>query len=70
MKILALVLGVFLLLLGALWTLQGLGVVTIPPILCVAACEPVQAPSMTWVAIGIGAIVAGMLATSLARRRY
>lgn len=69
MNALILILGVVLTLLGGLWTLQGLGVVTLEPILCVAACEPVQGPSSTWVAIGVAMIVLSMFATALSRRR-
>jgi hypothetical protein len=48
--------GVLAVLLGGLWLLQGLGVVHMKPILCVAHCAPLQGPSTTW------AIAGGLLA--------
>jgi hypothetical protein len=36
--------GVILALLGGLWLVQGLGLVTIEPIACVGACEPLAGP--------------------------
>ena len=52
MKIIALILGVFGVLLGGLWLLQGLDLVQIEPIACVANCATLQGPSPTWAAIG------------------
>jgi 2-hydroxy-6-oxonona-2,4-dienedioate hydrolase len=52
MKLVAIILGFILLLLGGLWLLQGLGIVHVRPILCFADCAPMQGPSPTWAAIG------------------
>ena len=52
MKIIVVTASVIAVLLGGLWLVQGLGLVTIPPILCVAECEPLEGPSPVWAAIG------------------
>ena len=57
-------------LLGALWLLQGLGLVHVKPILCAADCEEVRGPSVGWAIAGFvlaSASLAGMLA--VLRRR-
>jgi hypothetical protein len=61
MKTLLLVAGVIGVLLGGLWLLQGLGLVQVRPILCLAECEPVQGPSSAWAVIGLLVATAGML---------
>ena len=50
---------------------QGLGIVTIPPILCVANCAPLEGPSTGWAIAGGVLLVAGVLALiyTLRRRR-
>jgi len=55
--------------LGALWSLQGAGVLHVKPILCVADCTELQGASGQWLATGIGAIAAGLVLWYLARRR-
>jgi hypothetical protein len=60
MKTVVLVVSVAGVLLGGLWSLQGLGLVTVQPILCFADCEPVQGPSPTWAIIGFIVVTAGM----------
>jgi hypothetical protein len=62
MKIIALILGVLGALLGGLWLLQGLGLVQIEPIACVADCEALEGPSPTWAAIGGAVLLASALA--------
>ena len=52
MNWLALVAAVISVLLGALWMLQGLGVVHLRPILCFAKCEPIQGASRTSAIVG------------------
>jgi hypothetical protein len=52
MKKVALVIGLIAAPLGALWLLQGLGIVHLRPILCFADCVPVQGPSTAWAVIG------------------
>jgi hypothetical protein len=61
--------GVICVALGGLWLLQGLGGVVIPPILCVAECEPLEGPSTTWAVIGAVVLAAGALALYFAFRR-
>ena len=68
MKKLALVVGVISLLLGALWLLQGLGLVHIRPILCFANCEPVQGSSTAWAVTGALMLTAGAIAIYFARK--
>lgn len=51
--------GVILVLLGGLWFLQGTGLVTIPPILCVAECTPLEGPSLPWAIAGLIALLVG-----------
>lgn len=51
--------GIIIALLGLLWFLQGTGILIIPPILCVAECEPVTEPSLTWTVAGAIAFLLG-----------
>lgn len=69
MKIVVLVAGVAAVLLGGLWLLQGLGIVTMAPILCLANCTPLEGPSMTWAAVGFVVAAAGAGAVYYAARR-
>jgi len=55
--------------LGALWSLQGAGIVHLKPILCVADCAELRGASVQWLATGIGAIAVGAGLWYLARRR-
>ena len=55
--------------LGALWSLQGAGVLHVKPVLCVADCAELQGASVQWLATGIGAIALGLVLWFLARRR-
>lgn len=55
------VFGVVVAALGALWLVQGLGVVEITPVLCVADCEPITGKSTEWAATGAVALIAGLL---------
>lgn len=59
MKLVAVIVGAVLALLGALWMLQGLGIVNVAPILCVADCTAVAGGSVLWAIIGLLAIIAG-----------
>jgi hypothetical protein len=58
----ALAIGVVSTLLGGLWVLQGLGAVSVRPILCFADCAPVQGASAAWAVTGLLMIVVGSLA--------
>lgn len=53
MKIVILALEVLGALLGGFWLLQGLGIVHVAPILCVADCTPIEGQSPMWAAIGL-----------------
>jgi hypothetical protein len=55
--------------LGALWSLQGAGLVHLKPILCVADCTELQGASGQWLATGIGTIAVGLALWYLGRRR-
>ncbi len=58
----ALVFGILSALLGGLWLLQGLGIVHVRPILCLADCAAIQGPSLTWVIIGgVTLVISGLL---------
>ena len=69
MKIFIAIVGIVASLLGGLWLLQGLGIVPIPPILCVANCAPLEGPSTGWAIAGGVLLVAGLLALTYALRR-
>jgi hypothetical protein len=51
--------GLFVALLGGLWLLQGLGIVQMQPILCLANCEPVQGASVAWAIVGVAFLAVG-----------
>jgi hypothetical protein len=55
--------------LGALWSLQGAGIVHVKPMLCVADCAELQGASGQWLATGIIAIALGLVLWYLAHRR-
>jgi hypothetical protein len=67
LKLLALIVGIVCALLGGLWFLQGLGLVQIPPILCVAECTPLQGVSPTWAIVGFLTLAIGVLAIRYGR---
>jgi len=60
MKWLFAVPGAIAVLLGGLWLVQGLGLVTIQPILCVADCETLEGPAPGWAAAGAALLLAGL----------
>jgi hypothetical protein len=68
-KIILLVVGLAIAALGALWLVQGLGLVQIEPIACVADCKPLQGASPTYAALGALMVAAGALAIWFALRR-
>jgi hypothetical protein len=59
-RIATLIVGVLAALLGGLWLLQGLGLVRIQPILCVADCAPLEGPSTPWAIAGFVLLAAGI----------
>lgn len=52
-------LAAVLVLVGALWSLQGLRILHIRPILCFANCIPVEGPSLPWFIAGVVAMGLG-----------
>lgn len=69
MRYLFIAFGLVLVLLGGLWFLQGTGLVTIAPILCVGDCEPLEGPSLPWALAGLVALLAGAALLWRSRRR-
>ncbi|MHA6730391.1 hypothetical protein [Devosia sp. A369] len=69
MKVLLLIVGVVCVLLGGLWLVQGLGLVAIPPILCVAECETIEGPAPGWALAGLVVAAAGVAAIFYALRK-
>jgi hypothetical protein len=68
-RIIAFVGGILAVLLGALWLLQGLGIVYLRPILCFADCAPVQGTSVTWAVIGVVTLAIGICGVFWARKQ-
>ena len=62
-------LAVVFVVLGALWALQGAGIVHVKPILCAADCTELQGASGQWLATGIGTIAIGVALWFWVRRR-
>jgi len=69
MKWLVAILGVIAMLLGGLWLVQGLGLVTIAPILCVADCETLEGPAPEWALAGAALLLVGLAALWWSLRR-
>lgn len=61
--------GTIVALLGALWVVQGLGIVQIGPILCVADCEPIAGRSVQWAVTGAIALFVGLVIVRAGLRR-
>lgn len=61
--------GTILALLGALWFLQGSGIIQLRPTLCVAECEPLVGRSLQWQYTGAITFVLGALILGLSLRR-
>jgi len=59
MRVFKLIVGIVLVLLGLLWSLQGADLIRIEPVLCVANCEPLVGGSLTWLVTGIIVILVG-----------
>lgn len=62
-------LGAFIGFLGLLWFLQGTGILRMRPILCIANCEEVVGPSLTWAAVGAVALIIGAIVVAVSVRR-
>lgn len=63
------ILGSIVALLGTLWIVQGLGLIQIGPVLCVADCEPISGNSVQWTVIGALALFAGIGSVKAGLRR-
>lgn len=63
------ILGAIVALLGTLWLVQGLGLVQIGPVLCVADCEPITGKSTQWTVTGAIALFIGIVAVWAGQRR-
>lgn len=68
-RIITLILGITAVLIGALWLLQGLGIVKLQPLLCFADCLPVQGLSTAWAAIGALAMAVGAVGVVWSRNK-
>jgi len=68
-KIALIIVGLLFSALGGLWLVQGLGLVHIEPIACVAKCETLDGPSPTWTVIGAVVLAGGLFALFRAFRR-
>ena len=68
-RIMTLILGISTVLIGALWLLQGLGIVKLQPILCFADCLPVQGSSTAWAVIGALTIAVGAFGVVWSRKK-
>ena len=69
MKVAVGIFGVLAVLLGALWLLQGFGLIHIRPILCVANCEEIQGSSPVWAVAGFILAALGVWAMFYGFRR-
>ncbi len=63
------ILGTIVALLGIVWSVQGLGIIQIDPILCTVDCEPITGKSVQWTVIGVIALFAGIVIVSAGLRR-
>ena len=61
-KIALLLVGLILAALGGLWMVQGLGIIHLDPIACVADCKPIEGASPTYALLGLLLVGVGALA--------
>jgi hypothetical protein len=61
--------GTVLILLGLLWILQGADLIRIRPILCFANCQPITGGSLTWLAVGMVTFIIGLGVVGVLRLR-
>jgi len=61
--------AVLLIMIGALWALQGANLIHLRPILCFADCEEIRGESIQWLVTGLVAIVLGVAMGYAAWRR-
>jgi hypothetical protein len=62
--------GGFIAILGLLWSLQGIGILKIRPLLCVANCEEIVGGSRLWAVIGAITFITGIVICNLSMRRF
>lgn len=60
--------GLAVVALGLLWMTQAIGLIHIKPIACTGNCDPVEAPSLTWMAAGAATTLLGVATIGFARR--
>lgn len=53
--------GAFIAFLGLLWFLQGVAIIEMRPILCFTNCEPIMGGSQVWAAVGVIALIIGIV---------
>lgn len=63
------ILGALVALLGALWVVQGLGIIQMDAIFCVADCGPITGKSVQWTVSGVLALFAGIVTVRAGLRR-
>ncbi|WP_435156731.1 hypothetical protein [Haladaptatus sp. DFWS20] len=63
------ILGAIVALLGMVWLVQGLAIVQIDPILCVADCEPITGRSVQWTVIGVITLFVGIVIAGAGLKR-
>mgnify|MGYP000041583719 CR=1 FL=1 len=68
-QIVGVLIGAFIASLGLLWFLQGMAIIQMRPILCVANCEPIVGGSPLWAAAGVVAFVVGVVVALFGARR-
>ncbi|MDV2481956.1 hypothetical protein F8E02_08030 [Methanoculleus sp. Wushi-C6] len=68
-RIVGVLIGAFIASLGLLWFLQGMAIIEMRPILCVADCEPLVGGSPTWAAAGAVALIIGVGVVLFSARR-
>jgi len=68
-RIVGVLIGAFIASLGLLWFLQGMAIIQMRPILCVANCGPIVGGSPLWAAAGVIAFVVGVGIAFFSARR-
>ena len=68
-QVVGVLVGAFIASLGLLWFLQGMAIIEMRPILCVADCEPIVGGSPSWAAAGAVAFIVGVGIALFSARR-
>lgn len=69
MRAFKLTLGLALVALGLLWSLQGSDLIRIESVLCVADCEPIVGGSTPWLVVGVVVMAVGLGVLVTLKRR-